>query len=109
MNSTIVRRICLAAVLMTLVCFTPIAQAAEPSSADCGATAGELWLAGSTEASYEFEGCWTFWAAGPCFDIYRDSSGGYWQCKLCGTTSNPGPGQCTRTTIQTLNTGYWCS
>ena len=78
-------------------------QPACPSSTEVDA------LAVQPEASYVFEGCWTYWASGPCRDIFRDGSGGYWECKLCGTTSNPGPGQCSRISIQTLNLGYWCS
>lgn len=99
-----------AGLLLAFVAPVAVASESEPAEATaCAAVDGGLLLGAQAEASYAFEGCWTFWAAGPCFDIYLDSSGGYWQCRLCGTTSNPGPSQCSRISIQTLNTGYWCS
>lgn len=56
-------------------------------------------------ANWTFEGCFAFFASGPCLDAYRDSSGNIWICKACGTTKKPGPGQC-----QLLTTsGFWCS
>ncbi len=58
--------------------------------------------------TFTFEGCWSYWSAGPCYDIYRDDAGNYWKCKKCGTTKNP-PSGCAKISIQTLNTGYWCS
>lgn len=56
-----------------------------------------------------FEGCWAQFAAGPCFDIYRDGSGNYWKCKACGTTGKPSSGKCRPISQATLNSGYWCS
>lgn len=62
-----------------------------------------------TQSGFVFEGCWAYFSAGPCYDIYRDSAGNYWKCKKCGQTGNPGPKSCSRISLQTLNTGYWCS
>jgi len=64
---------------------------------------------GQPMAGWVFEGCWAYFSAGPCYDIYRDSSGNYWKCSKCGTTKNPGPGKCSRISQQTLNQGFWCS
>lgn len=54
---------------------------------------------------WTFEGCFAYVAAGPCFDVYRDSSGTLWICKACGTTKKPGPGSCQVLTAP----GFWCS
>jgi hypothetical protein len=64
---------------------------------------------GQPGSNWVFEGCWGYFAAGPCYDIYRDSSGNYWKCAKCGTTKNPRPGSCSQISQQTLNSGYWCS
>lgn len=56
-------------------------------------------------SSWTFEGCFAYFAAGPCFDVYRDSSGTLWICKACGTTTKPGRGPCSVLTA----TGFWCS
>jgi hypothetical protein len=60
-------------------------------------------------ANWTFEGCWTQFAAGPCRDVFRDQQGGYWICRDCGTTGNPGPGKCSPISSATLATGFWCS
>jgi hypothetical protein len=100
---------CIAAALV-LALGAPAAFASQPTDAVARAAAEDAALLGAqTEASYAFEGCWTYWASGPCRDVYRDSSGEYWLCRLCGQTTNPGPSQCSRISIQTLNIGYWCS
>lgn len=54
---------------------------------------------------WTFEGCFTFFPAGPCRDVFRDSNGVLWICGACGTTQNPGPGKCSRLT----GSGWWCS
>jgi len=54
-------------------------------------------------------GCWTPRSGSPCVDVYRDPQGGLWICKACGTTGNPGPGKCRRTTQSELDSGLWCS
>src|SRR3990170_5572946 len=58
---------------------------------------------------YVFEGCWAYFPAGPCYDIYRDAQGIYWICSKCGQTKNPGPKTCRMISQDTLNHGYWCS
>jgi hypothetical protein len=50
-----------------------------------------------------FEGCFTFFPAGPCRDVFRDSSGTLWICKDCLTTKNP-PHGCSVLT----GSGFWC-
>ncbi|HYH46158.1 MAG TPA: hypothetical protein VEG34_10770 [Thermoanaerobaculia bacterium] len=60
-------------------------------------------------AGWSYQGCWSPYpnCAGAS-DIYRDSSGQYWNCGRCGTASNPSPNTCRR--VGNLNTiGYWCS
>lgn len=59
-------------------------------------------------SDFVFEGCWAYFPSGPCYDIYRDSAGDYWICKLCLQTKNPGPKTCNRISLETLNRGYWC-
>ena len=60
-------------------------------------------------ANWTHSGCWTPRSGTPCVDIYRDGSGQLWRCKACGTTGNPSPGKCTKTTSEQLQTGLWCS
>lgn len=64
-------------------------------------------LAARAQSGWVFEGCWTRFPAGPCYDIYRDSAGKYWKCKACGTTTNPSPQTCGQ--IFPYSVGYWCS
>lgn len=56
------------------------------------------------QGSVTFEGCFTFWPAGPCRDVFREDDGTLWICKSCGTTKNP-PGGCSILT----GSGFWCS
>ncbi len=56
-----------------------------------------------------FEGCWEQNQAGPCYDIFRDAAGNYWKCKKCGETKNANQGSCNPISLQTLNSGLWCS
>jgi len=60
-------------------------------------------------SDFVFEGCWAYFPAGPCYDIYRDSQGDYWICSKCGETKKPGPKTCNPISEQTLARGYWCS
>jgi hypothetical protein len=60
-------------------------------------------------SGWVFEGCWSYTPAGPCKDIFRDSTGQHWICKNCGTTGTPNKGKCSKISQATLNTGYWCS
>ena len=59
--------------------------------------------------NWTFMGCWTPRNGSPCLDVFRDPQGGLWICKACGTTGNPGPGKCRRTTQAELDRGLWCS
>lgn len=83
--------------------------AAGGSPAAAPAASGAPGSAVAQASGWVFGGCWTYWPARPCRDVYRDAAGQYWICKACGTTGNPGPGKCSRISIQTLNIGYWCS
>jgi hypothetical protein len=56
-----------------------------------------------------FEGCWTFFSAGPCRAIYRDAEGNYYICGKCDSGGSPGPGSCSQISPQTLQIGFWCS
>ncbi len=108
MMKTVTRRAWLAVLVVALVAVASPAAAVESQQPQtCAETA--VLLAAQPDATYQFEGCWAWFPIGPCYDVYRDSSGGYWICRLCGSTTNPGPGQCSRISIQTLNTGWWCS
>ncbi len=60
-------------------------------------------------ASWTHQGCWTPRSGSPCVDVYRDGSGQLWLCKACGTTGNPSPGKCSKTTQAQLDRGLWCS
>lgn len=59
-------------------------------------------------SDFVFEGCWAYFPAGPCYDIYRDSAGDYWICKKCLETKHPSPKTCSRISLEVLNRGYWC-
>ncbi len=65
--------------------------------------------ANAAGSSYVFEGCWAYFPAGPCYDIYHDAQGTYWICSKCGLTKNPGPKVCRIISAETLARGYWCS
>lgn len=102
--------------ILALIAFTVLAfaaSAAQASPAVCSADKPACTVSFQPEpvpmSSWTFWGCWSYWAAGPCRDIFRDSSGAYWICAGCGQTQNPGPGKCSQISTQTLNTGYWCS
>jgi hypothetical protein len=60
-------------------------------------------------SNWTFMGCWTPRNGAPCSDVFRDPQGGLWICKACGTTGNPTPGKCRRTTQAELDRGLWCS
>jgi hypothetical protein len=60
-------------------------------------------------SNWTFLGCWTPRSGTPCSDVFRDPQGRLWICKACGTTGNPNPGKCRRTTQEELNSGLWCS
>lgn len=55
-------------------------------------------------SGFTFEGCFTFFPAGPCRDVFRATDGTLWICKDCGTTKKP-PGGCSVLT----GSGFWCS
>jgi hypothetical protein len=58
---------------------------------------------------WTYQGCWSPYpnCAG-AKDVYRDSSGAFWQCRACGTTTNPSPTTCYKSS-NLNNIGYWCS
>jgi hypothetical protein len=58
------------------------------------------------QGGWTFQGCWTQFSSGPCYDVYTDSSGNYWRCARCGTTNKPSTKNCIRITP---STGLWCS
>ena len=66
-------------------------------------------VAPAASSGFTFEGCWTQFPAAPCYDIFRDSAGNYWKCKKCGATKNANQGSCNPISLQTLNSGSWCS
>lgn len=80
----------------------PIEGDAPGLEADVAASLERALMAPSS--SFTFEGCFTFFPAGPCRDVFRDSSGTLWICKDCGTTKKP-PAGCTVLT----GSGFWCS
>jgi hypothetical protein len=59
------------------------------------------------QTGWVFEGCWNPFPSGTCYDVFRDSTGAYWRCKACGTTTNPSSKTCFR--VNPYSTGYWCS
>jgi hypothetical protein len=63
----------------------------------------------SSSDGFIFEGCWEQNQAGPCYDIFRDAAGNYWKCKKCGETKNANQSSCNPISLQTLNSGSWCS
>jgi hypothetical protein len=96
----------LAVIFSTLFLGSGLTQSAtRPSVAPDTAAA----KASSAPANWTFEGCWTQFASGPCRDVFRDQQGGYWICRDCGTTGNPGPGKCNPISQATLASGFWCS
>lgn len=59
------------------------------------------------QTGWVYQGCWTPYIVGTCYDIYQDASGAYWRCKACGTTTKPSPKACGQ--VFPNSTGYWCS
>jgi hypothetical protein len=96
------RRIRFSVVVLVLTVFMLAAEAMRPAATNGAAAvkASQGWV---------FEGCWTYWPAGPCRDVFRDTQGNYWICGGCGTTGTPSTKKCSRISPQTLNIGYWCS
>jgi hypothetical protein len=62
----------------------------------------------AVEASpgWTFQGCWTPFSAGTCYDVYTDSAGNHWRCAACGTTKKPNSHNCIQINP---STGLWCS
>lgn len=96
----------LAACFIGVGAIQPVSTAAAPGRNAVNSPAATLSPA---QSNWVFEGCWTYFPAGPCRDVFRDSQGGYWLCRACGTTGNPGPSKCSQISSQTLAIGYWCS
>ncbi|MFL6258495.1 MAG: hypothetical protein ACJ76Y_17550 [Thermoanaerobaculia bacterium] len=59
------------------------------------------------QTGWVFEGCWSPFITGTCYDVYRDAAGAYWRCKACGTTTKPSSKTCFQ--VSPYSTGYWCS
>jgi hypothetical protein len=62
--------------------------------------------AAEAQSGWVYQGCWTQFSSGPCYDVYSDSSGNYWRCARCRTTTKPSTKTCFRVTP---STGLWCS
>jgi len=94
-----IQGLAVAVVLSTLLLASGVAQPTERNSA----------VRTAAPVTWTFEGCWTYFPAGPCRDVFRDDQGNYWICKDCGTTGNPTPGKCSQISQATLAHGFWCS
>ena len=84
-------------------------SAASAHAASAEVTAAKASPAAPLQSNWVHWGCWSYFPAGGCRDIYRDPQGDYWICRACGTTTKPGSKTCSRISTQTLATGYWCS
>ena len=65
--------------------------------------------AAQAQSGWYLEGCWSPYPN--CVgakDVYRDSTGAFWQCRACGTTTNPSPSTCYKSG-NLYAIGYWCS
>ena len=60
-------------------------------------------------SNWTFMGCWQPNTSTRCADVFRDPQGQLWVCKACGSTGNPTPGKCRRTSQAELDRGLWCS
>jgi hypothetical protein len=74
-----------------------------------GVRSASVVAAKESGSAWTFEGCWTQFQAGTCYDIYRDSSGNYWKCAKCGTTKRANQNTCASISLEALNRGFWCS
>jgi len=79
--------------------------APESASPPACAAAGALDGAVATAPAWTFEGCFTYFPAAPCRDVFRDDSGALWICGDCGTTKKASPRTCSPLT----GSGLWCS
>jgi len=96
-----------ALLIMILVLGAPIGKDSRPDAALGVAIVSAQGQVLTSE--FVFEGCWAYVSAGPCYDIFRDSSGAYWICKACGTTKNANKKSCQPISLEQLNRGFWCS
>lgn len=66
-------------------------------------------LAVQGQSGWTKEGCWSPYpnCAG-AKDVYLDSAGHEWQCRACGTTTNPSPTTCYQSS-NLHSIGYWCA
>lgn len=102
------RRIQLSAVAVVLFMLLLGSGLVQPTgSVAAGRNAGTTKAAPAT--TWTFEGCWTFFSAGPCRDVFRDEQDNFWICRACGTTGTPSPSKCSPISQATLNIGFWCS
>lgn len=58
---------------------------------------------------WQHVGCWSPYpnCAGSK-DVYQDAAGNLWQCRACGTTTNPSPTTCYQSNAP-RSIGYWCA
>ena len=66
-------------------------------------------FAAQAQSGWVHEGCWSPYPN--CVgakDVYRDSTGQLWQCRACGTTTNPSPTSCYKSS-GLYSIGYWCA
>lgn len=71
----------------------------------------EFTPAATAQSTWQWQGCWGWFASGCPYSIYRNSAtGNYTRCTGC--TAGPGhanPQNCPAISSQSLNTGRWCS
>jgi len=84
-----------------------IAGAAAAGPADVPTTSEAAVTAApqAAEGTWTYEGCFAYFASGPCYDAYRDINGDLWICSRCGTTKNPSEQTCS----PLYAFGFWCS
>lgn len=66
--------------------------------------AGLSVAAVEAQSGWVYQGCWSPFRTGTCYDTYRDSAGNYWQCRPCGTTTSFN--NCIKINP---SIGWWCS
>ena len=106
MNKRITILLAISSVFLVFVLVMVAGVGVNQATAPANETSEVTLAAGS---GFVFEGCWAYFPAGQCYDIYRNAQGNYWICSKCGQTKNPGPKVCRTISELTLSRGYWCS
>ncbi len=95
---------------LLMVCMTAWFASAKMDVDDQNSGAYSLSVAQSnTDTEWTYQGCFSYFPSGTCYDVFTDPDNTYWICKRCGQTTFPTPRHCRVLSSQALDNGFWCS